>query len=221
MNVPTGESYTYNGFISADYDIFSDIHGTIIKNGDGEMDFTRNNGTSGFDGEFVMNAGIVGIGDNQVFGPTASATAQLTINGGTLKNTTGSSLNTTVKKVQIGGDFTFDVNGSSDTQINGNGGQVTVPLAADNPTITVIPGTGSSSGAFIIAGDIVNGAGATVRGFTKAGAGLLIIGSPVIVIVARRRSCRFVASRYQTNANNIAFAASAMETVALIFLAAR
>ena len=205
LNVPTGESYTYNGYVNADYDIFSDVHGTIIKNGNGEMDFNRNNGTSGFDGEFVINAGTIGIGDNQVFGATASATARLTINGGTLKDTiVGTSLNTTVKDVRIGGDFSFEINGGSDTQFNGDGGQMTITLQADNPTITVIPGTGASSGNLIFAGDILNGSGATDRGFTKAGAGNLTLGGPnsdyrgqTTILAGSLRV------RYQTNSKNI------------------
>ena len=73
---PAGESYTSV--------ISSTAAGKFIKNGTGALSLSG--GSTGFNGEFILNAGTLGVGGNNIFG-NASNTSSVTINGGNLSNT--------------------------------------------------------------------------------------------------------------------------------------
>ena len=124
-------------------------NGRIVKTGPGRQDFTQDN--NGQHGEFVVDEGTVGIGDQGIFGHTGTDYF-LTINGGTLMNL-GGTLNPYVQNITIGGSFTYDMNGAGDTQFNGNAGLCITTLTTDNPTITV---TGSTTNSLAFAGSIVD-----------------------------------------------------------------
>jgi fibronectin-binding autotransporter adhesin len=177
INDQAGDNFTYFGLYT------TSAGGKIVKNGDGQL--TLNNFPTGFtNGEFVVNSGTLGIAQNNALGTNAN-NSTLTINavnsptGPTLKRMSASSLNPSVANISIDGNFTYDSNGASDTQFNGNAGVSTTTLRADNPTITVIGDTivdGSKlTGTFIFAGDIVDDG--NIRGFTKSGPGTLTLGS--------------------------------------------
>jgi fibronectin-binding autotransporter adhesin len=194
----TGDSNTYTGLYT------SSAGGKIVKNGDGTL--ILNNFPAGFTGgEFIVNSGTVGIGQNNVFGTNGNG-SKLTINpnnlatGPTLKRT-GATINLGNAFMDIGGNFTYDNNGTSDTQYNGNAGASTTTLKADNPVITVINGS-RTGGVFIFAGDIVDDG--NIRGFTKAGAGTMLLGSKTNAYRgATTIQEGFLRVRKQTNAGNI------------------
>ena len=184
--------------------------GKIVKNGDGQL--TLNNFPTGFSGEFVINSGIIGVGQNNIFGNSGTGST-LTINpnnlasGPTLKRT-GATINLAVTKIHIGGNFTYDNNGGSDTQLNGLNGASTTTLMADNPVITVTGDTivdgAKSSGTFIFAGDIVDDG--NIRGFTKSGTGTLTLGSHGNSYRGETTIQQGALNvRYQTNSANIGF----------------
>ena len=199
-----GDLNTYFGLYTAS------SGGKIVKNGDGQL--TLNNFPTAFAGEFVINSGIIGVGQNNIFG-TGGTGSTLTINannlptGPTLKRT-GATINLSVTKIQIGGDFTYDNNGGNDTQLNGTSGASTTTLMADNPVITVTGDTivngSKSSGTFIFAGDIVDDG--NIRGFTKSGPGTLTLGSKGNSYRGETTIQQGALNvRYQTNASNIGF----------------
>ncbi len=180
LDVPTGASYTHNGTLSTSYNIQDDTHGKVIKNGNGENDFTQID--SGFEGEFILNQGTVGVGNNQIFGSSSNINARLTINGGTLKNIQdpmmAGALNLSVRNVDIAGSFTFDINVAGNTQfIGGNSVSGQITLKVDNPTITVnTPSLTNPVNSLIFAQPITDGPNS--YGFTKAGAGTLAFNNP-------------------------------------------
>ena len=180
LDVPTGASYTHNGTLSTSYNIQDDTHGKVIKNGNGENDFTQID--SGFEGEFILNQGTVGVGNNQIFGSSSNINARLTINGGTLKNiqdpVMAGALNLSVRNVDIAGSFTFDINVAGNTQfIGGNSVSGQITLKVDNPTITVnTPSLTNPVNSLIFAQPITDGPNS--YGFTKAGAGTLAFNNP-------------------------------------------
>ena len=170
INDQAGDTNTYTSLYT------TSAGGKIIKNGDGTL--ILNNFPNGFvGGEFIVNSGTIGVGQNNIFGTFGNA-SKLTINpnnlptGPTLKRT-GGTINLAVSTMDIGGNFTYDTNGANDTQYNGANGTTTTTLKADNPVITVMGDR--TSGTFIFAGDIVDDG--NVRGFTKAGPGVLTLGS--------------------------------------------
>ena len=114
ISVPASESYSYTGTLRTDY-VDSNTHGVVIKTGPGEQDWVSAN--SGFNGDFIVQDGTVGIGSNQLFG-NASTTARLIINGGEMKNISGGSMTMPINKIEIGGDFTYDLVNSSDTALH-------------------------------------------------------------------------------------------------------
>jgi fibronectin-binding autotransporter adhesin len=170
INDQAGDVNTYQGLYT------SSAGGKIIKNGLGTL--VLNNFPTGFSGgEFILNSGTLGFGQNNVFGSIAN-NPKLTINGGTLLKTAGSGAagsNWNIKTIDINGSFTLDPNGNNNVQILGTSGtnpDVTTTLGVDNPTITV-PG-GTTTGVLIFAGIIKDGptaAPADIRGFTKDGTG--------------------------------------------------
>jgi fibronectin-binding autotransporter adhesin len=78
LDNPAGE--TYGGVISAS------TGGKVIKNGSGALSLSGS--STGFNGEFVMNNGTLGVGGSSIFG-NASNTSSVTYNGGILSNTAG------------------------------------------------------------------------------------------------------------------------------------
>lgn len=204
INDQAGDVNTYFGLYTAS------SNGKIVKNGDGQL--TLNNFPAAFSGEFVINSGIVGIGQNNIFG-TGGTGSTLTINpnntptGPTLIRT-GGTINLGVTKIHIGGNFTYDNNGGNDTQLNGSNGASTTTLMADNPVITVAGDTivdgAKTSGTFIFAGDIVDDG--NIRGFTKSGPGTLTLGSKGNSYRGETTIQQGALNvRYQTNSANIGF----------------
>jgi autotransporter-associated beta strand protein len=147
--------------------------GKIIKNGDGQLTLTGN--SLAFDGEFILNSGAVSIGEIRNFGDSSSATAKLTINGGTLK-LAGTTLSVRVPKVDIAGDFTYDHTANANQlQFIGSAGSVVFTLQDSNPVITT---NTTGTGTMIFAGKVVDGPGDTPadkRGFTKDGPGTMTL----------------------------------------------
>jgi autotransporter-associated beta strand protein len=172
IDTPLNEAYSWTGTLRTDADgdwqggNESGLHGKIIKTGPGRQDITQFNGSQ--IGEFVLQNGTVGIGNQQAFGSSAATHSKLTITGGTLMNITNSSLNMAVKFTEIAGDFAFDVNGNSNSQWN----NVTVVLGAPNPKITVNNSVNGGTGQLIFLAKVTQPNGAT-NGFTKAGPGTL------------------------------------------------
>jgi autotransporter-associated beta strand protein len=178
IDVPASESYSWSGTMRTDGDAtwhstggVSGVRGVIIKTGLGRQDITQFN--SEMSGEFRLQQGTLGVGDQQAFGGAIntgtppfydSTSAKLTITGGTMMNISSGSQTFSVKNIEIGGSFTFDPVGANNSQFLNK----TITLTTANPTITVLPGTG---GQFIFASYITdNGQG---YGFTKAGTGIL------------------------------------------------
>jgi fibronectin-binding autotransporter adhesin len=170
-----GETQTYTGLYT------TTAGGKIIKNGDGTLNL--NNFPSNFlGGEFVLNNGVVQVSQNNVFGTTSNG-SKLSINGGTLRKAGGApGSNVAAANVDINNSFTVDITSSNDFQFIGGSaaaaGNMLITLGAENPTITVTPAPTGTSGVFIFAGRVLNGAGETDRGFTKAGQGVLLMGNP-------------------------------------------
>jgi fibronectin-binding autotransporter adhesin len=169
INDQAGDVNTFTSLFS------SQAGGKIIKNGLGTL--VLNNFPIAFvGGEFILNSGTLGFGQNNVFG-TNSNGSKLTINGGTLLKTAASGVNGSnwnISKVDINASFTLDPNGGNNVQILGTAGNVITTLGVDNPTITV-PGT-TTSGVLIFAGVIKDGPGnsaSDIRGLTKAGTGIM------------------------------------------------
>ena len=165
-----GDVFTYDGLYTAA------AGGKIVKNGLGTL--VLNNFPTSFSGEFVLNTGTLGFGQNNVFGTNAN-NSKLTINGGTLLKTAGSGAagsNWNIKNVDINGSFTLDPNGNNNVQILGTAGNVITTLGVDNPTITV-PGS-TTTGVLIFAGVIQDGPGSSasdIRGLTKDGTGIMTL----------------------------------------------
>jgi fibronectin-binding autotransporter adhesin len=158
INNPTGE--TYGGLIS------STAAGTVTKNGSGA--FTMNGASVGFNGEFVMNNGTLGVGNSSVFGNAAS-TSKVTINGGIFSNTgTGGKTIPAPIPVAINADFGADdslFNSSAPGQILFNG-----PITLKNGTRTITVNGTANLGL----GGVVDDEGAT-RGIIKNGNGTLAL----------------------------------------------
>jgi fibronectin-binding autotransporter adhesin len=107
--------------------------GQLIKNGSGAWTLSGSN--TGWQGEFILNTGTIGVGSSNSFGN--QGTAKVTINGGNLSNTGtgGRSVNAAVP-VALNADFSADdslFNSSQPGQILFNG---TANMNA-NRTITV------------------------------------------------------------------------------------
>ncbi len=156
INNPAGE--TYGGLFS------STASGVVIKNGSGA--FTMNGSSVGFNGEFVMNNGTLGVGNSNLFGNAAS-TSKVTINGGVFSNTgTGGKTIPSPIPVAINADFAADdslFNSSTPGQILFNG-----PITLKNGTRTITVNGTANLGL----GGVVDDEGAT-RGIIKNGSGNL------------------------------------------------
>jgi fibronectin-binding autotransporter adhesin len=127
--------------------------------------------------------------------------------GPTFKRT-GATINLSVGNIDISGNFTYDNNGASDTQLNGTNGASTTTLKADNPVITVSGDTivdgAKTSGTFIFAGDIIDDG--NIRGFTKSGPGTLTLGSKGNSYRGETTIQQGALNvRYQTNSANVGF----------------
>jgi fibronectin-binding autotransporter adhesin len=79
VSVPMSESYTYGSVLTAT------AAGTGKVTKDGAGTWILSGGSTGFNGEFVMNAGTLGVGGSNIFG-NASNTSKVTYLGGTLSN---------------------------------------------------------------------------------------------------------------------------------------
>jgi autotransporter-associated beta strand protein len=155
--------------------LFASTTGKIVKNGGGQINLAASN--SGWDGEFVLNSGLLGIGTNNVLGTTTGA-ARLTLAGGTLTFFNAGSRSLQTPNVDITGSFTA-LMGASNFEllglVSGGEGQAAITLKTANPTITVSNTTGTT-GTFIFRG--VVGQDVPGRGFTKRGTGVLTIANP-------------------------------------------
>jgi autotransporter-associated beta strand protein len=155
--------------------LFATGSGKIIKNGGGQINLAASN--AAWDGEFVLNDGLLGIGTNNVLGTTTGA-ARLTLNGGTLTFFNAGSRSLQTPNVDITASFTA-LMGASNVELlgaaSGGEGQAVITLKTANPTITVNNTTGTT-GTFIFRG--VVGQDAPGSGFTKRGPGVLTIANP-------------------------------------------
>jgi fibronectin-binding autotransporter adhesin len=159
LDNPAGE--TYGGVISAS------TGGKVIKNGNGTLSLSGS--STGFNGEFVMNSGTLGVGASNIFGNGADGTdaSTFTYNGGVLSNTgTGGRTAPAGVTVNLNADLTADdslFNSSAPGQILFNG---PASISA-NRIITV---TGQANLAFA---DLHDDGG--TRTLTKAGDGQLVL----------------------------------------------
>jgi len=191
VNVPTTESYassvtyitqadgTWNGGSWDGAGARLGGRGVIIKSGAGEQDM--NQFDTNFEGEFILNQGTIGVGNDQIFGGVgaASTRSQLTLNGGTLKNITNTSVNLRAPLVEMDGSFAIDVNGNNNFQFLGTANGAFHYLRGD-PTVSVINSVANGTGVAIFLGQIDDGTFlglTTTHGFTKAGPGVLTLGS--------------------------------------------
>jgi autotransporter-associated beta strand protein len=151
---PAGE--THAGVISAS------AGGKVVKNGSGAWSLSGS--STGFNGEFVMNAGTLGVGASNIFGNAAN-TSTVTINGGTLSNTgAGGRTIPNPIAVNLSGDFSVDDSlfvGPGQILFNGP-----ATIRNSNRTITV------NGGANLGLGGVV-GEDAAGRGIIKTGSGIL------------------------------------------------
>lgn len=157
---PNGE--TYSSVLTAS------TGGKFVKNGTGAL--TLSGSSTGFNGEFVLNAGTLGVGGSNIFG-NSSNTSKVTINGGVLSNTSGSGRTIASSiTVNLSGDFGADdslFNSSAPGQILFNGGS-TINGTAGDRTITV-NGTANLGFGGAIGQDVAG------RGIIKNGTGTLAL----------------------------------------------
>ena len=104
---------------------------------------------------------------------TGAGGSQLTINGGTLINKSGTSLNLRDPILQISGSFTWDINGNGDSQFLGLSGGSTIELTTD-PTITMTSTVANGTGTLIFLGQVDDG---TLYGNTGTPHGFTVTGS--------------------------------------------
>jgi len=171
----TGEVSTFQA------PIITSSTGKIIKNGGGQINLNAT--STGWDGEFVLNNGFLGVGLNNSLGTTTSGTAKLTLNGGTitLSGNLATSRSIQTQNIDITNSFSALI-GASNFQFIGTGtgtpagdeGTAVITLKVDNPTITVNNITGTT-GTFIFTGPV--GDEGQNRSITKAGPGTLTLNS--------------------------------------------
>jgi autotransporter-associated beta strand protein len=152
--------------------------GKLIKSGDGTLRFDGSaNAGSAYNGEIVLNKGIIEFAQSNNLG--SSFTAKLTLNGGTVHHVANSL--SFFKDLEMGGDFTIDLgNGTAgDLQLNGGSDVANINsiVFKTSPQITVTPpdGTNRNAGAFLLRGAISDGG--NNYGFTKLGTGVMAISS--------------------------------------------
>ena len=163
-NVNSGRTLNLNGTVlNSSYDfaiggsgnsiisgVYSGVAGNIAENGPGSLTLS---GANTFGGTTILNGGMLNINN-----PAALGTGTLSINGGTIDNTSGESITLANNNAQTwNGDFVFT--GTNDLNL-GNG---TVSTSASRQ-ITVINHT-------LAVGGIIGGA----YGLTKAGPGVLML----------------------------------------------
>ena len=107
---------------------------------------------------------------------TGAGGSQLTINGGTLINKSGTSLNLRDPILQISGSFTWDINGNGDSQFLGLAGGSTIELTTD-PTITMTSTVANGTGTLIFLGQVDDG---TLYGNTSTPHGFTVTGSTAL-----------------------------------------
>jgi autotransporter-associated beta strand protein len=194
LNIPSGESNTYNGFLKTDFDQSDANHvGKVIKDGPGELIIGGSNNDPNylFGGQLIVNAGRLGFGSSVAIGPSAGTggSSRLKIsNGATLfkANAAATGLTVNLRNVDINGSFTFDMTGAQgDAQLfiaaTAPGGSLinlnsNATITVTSPVDPTFPATGTPLGftpAFILAGQISDGASSFA--LTKAGPGLLTL----------------------------------------------
>lgn len=141
------------------------VGGKIVKNGTGAITFTGAN--NNFLGEFILNSGTIGIGNNAALGSASGA--KITINGGKLAND-GAAVRSipAAVPVALNGDFGIDAS------LNGAPGQIVINGAAtmnSNRTVTV---DGNASLALLDLRESTAG-----LALTKLGTGTLELGGGV------------------------------------------
>ncbi|HYE19668.1 MAG TPA: autotransporter-associated beta strand repeat-containing protein, partial [Tepidisphaeraceae bacterium] len=130
--------------------------GTVVKNGSGAVTITTANS---YAGGTTLNAGTLNANNASALG-----TGTVTVNGGTLDNTTGAAVVLSTNNAQAwNGDFTFAGLADGTHDLNMGNGLVTIG-GTGTRTVTVNAGT-------LTVGRITS----TAQDFTKAGAGTLAI----------------------------------------------
>ena len=193
LNIPSGETNTYNGFLKASFDQTDANHvGKVIINGPGELILggNSNDPTYRFGGQLIANGGRLGFSGNNALGGSTGTSRLILNNGATLvkSNAATASLNLNVRTLDINGSFTMDMTGAqADAALVtgavgiGIGGinlnadatiTVTAPVDPSFPTGTPLGFTP----AFIPNGPITDGT--NTYNFTKAGDGLLTLNRP-------------------------------------------
>jgi fibronectin-binding autotransporter adhesin len=160
LTIGDGAGSTFAGVISAS------TGGKVTKSGSGVWTLTGS--SVGFNGEFVMSAGTLGVGGSNIFGNAAN-TSKVTITGGILSNTntTGRTIPAPIP-VALNGDFTVDdsqFNSSTPGQILFNG---PATINSGNRTITV-NGTANLGLGGAVGQDVAG------RGIIKNGGGILAL----------------------------------------------
>jgi fibronectin-binding autotransporter adhesin len=157
LTIADGAGLTYSSVFTGS------AGGTITKNGSGT--WVISGSSTGWQGEFILNNGTIGVGSANSFGN--QGTAKVTINGGNLSNTgTGGRSINAVVSAALNGDFSVDdslFNTSANGQILFNG---TANMSASR-TITV-----SGFANFGLTTITETNAGSTL---TKNGTGILVI----------------------------------------------
>jgi autotransporter-associated beta strand protein len=150
--------------------------GKIIKNGNGTLTLSggaqNNDDQTGFNGEFILNSGILGVGTSTMLGGGNTPTATLTINGGKLCNPDDTSADpknfNAALIVNLSGDFTVDQSlNATPGVIRFNGSTATIRNS--NRTITV-NGVGVLDFEGTVTEDVPG------RSLTKAGNGGMVLG---------------------------------------------
>jgi fibronectin-binding autotransporter adhesin len=117
LNVPSGESYRYDGFLKTNFDQTNANNvGKVVMNGPGEFIIggANNHATFGFGGQFIANGGRTVFVNNVGLG-AATGTARLIINDGATfvkGNAANTSMTISPRTVDINGSFTADMTGS-------------------------------------------------------------------------------------------------------------
>jgi autotransporter-associated beta strand protein len=146
--------------------------GKIIKNGTDALTLSggpTNNTAGGFNGEFILNSGTLGVGTPTMLGGNNTPTATLTINGGKLSNPDSIDKNLNAALiVNLSGDFTVDQSLSATPGVIRFNGS-TATIRNSNRTITV-NGIGVLDFEGTVAEDVPG------RSLTKAGNGGMVLG---------------------------------------------
>jgi fibronectin-binding autotransporter adhesin len=164
LTIDSSASGTFNGNFSSGAG-----DGQVVKNGTGKITLT-NGGL--FNGEFILNSGTVGVGNDNAFGN--SSTSTLTITGGKLANNATTSRTLAVRKVNIFGNFTVDgpesgLSNPGSISFDGPTAGTAIITVVGTPMINVIAPTNAASGFLVLSG--VVGDNGFSGGLIKTGTG--------------------------------------------------